>query len=90
MPLKLVPPRTDRSPNWRIRGTYLSVTVDRTAGTPKRAIALLTPLNPAQLARTNQSLWVSKTRSDSMRVLVAPSLDSLFDPLPHLDGDDVT
>jgi integrase len=40
MPLKLVPPRADRSPNWRIRGTYLGVAVDRTAGTPKRAIAV--------------------------------------------------
>jgi integrase len=40
MPLKLVPPRADRSPNWRIRGTYLGVAVDRTAGTPKRVIAV--------------------------------------------------
>jgi integrase len=39
MPLKLVPPRKGRSPNWTIRGTYLGVAVDQTAGTPKRAIA---------------------------------------------------
>jgi integrase len=39
MPLKLVPPRSGRSPNWTIRGTYLGVTVDQTAGTPKRAVA---------------------------------------------------
>jgi integrase len=39
MPLKLIPPRTGRSPNWTIRGAYLGVAVDQTAGTPKRAIA---------------------------------------------------
>jgi hypothetical protein len=37
--LKLVPPRQGRSPNWSIRGTYLGVRVDRTAGTPDRATA---------------------------------------------------
>ena len=39
MPLKLVPPRAGKSPNWTIRGTYLGVSVDRTAGTPDRATA---------------------------------------------------
>jgi integrase len=34
MPLKVVPPRTGKSPNYTIRGTYLGVRVDRTAGTP--------------------------------------------------------
>lgn len=37
--LKLIPPRAGRSPNWTIRGTYLGVRVDRTAGTPDRAAA---------------------------------------------------
>ncbi len=37
MPLYLRPPH--KSPNWSIRGTYLGVAVERSAGTPKRAIA---------------------------------------------------
>jgi integrase len=37
--LKLVPPREGRSRNWRIRGTYLGVTVDRSAGTSERPVA---------------------------------------------------
>lgn len=39
MPLKLVPPRQGKSPNWSIRGTYLGVHVDRSAGTHRRNIA---------------------------------------------------
>ena len=39
MPLKLVAPKAARSPNWRIRGTYLGITIDRTTGTPNRALA---------------------------------------------------
>lgn len=39
MPLKLKPPRTGKTPNWSIRGTYLSVYVDRTTGTPVEAVA---------------------------------------------------
>ena len=39
MPLKLVPPRTPKTPNWSIRGTYLGVAVDRSARTPKKAVA---------------------------------------------------
>jgi len=39
MPLKLVPPRTHKTPNWSIRGSYLGVAVDRSARTPKRSIA---------------------------------------------------
>ncbi len=39
MPLKLVPPRDGKSPNWTIRGTYLRVRVDQTAGTPDRRVA---------------------------------------------------
>jgi integrase len=39
MPLKLIPPRSGRSPNWTIRGAYLGVSIDRTAGTSKRAVA---------------------------------------------------
>jgi integrase len=37
MPLYLRPPH--KSPNWSIRGTYLGVAVERSAGTPKKAIA---------------------------------------------------
>lgn len=39
MPLKLVPPRAGKSPNWTIRGTYLGTSVDRTTGTADRAKA---------------------------------------------------
>jgi hypothetical protein len=39
MPLKLHPPRAGKTPNFSIRGTYLGVAVDRSAGTPKRHIA---------------------------------------------------
>jgi integrase len=39
MPLKLVPPRKGRSPNFTIRGSYLGVAVDRTSGTPRRSVA---------------------------------------------------
>ena len=39
MPLRLVPPRDGKSPNWSIRGTYLGTSIDRTAGTPSRKIA---------------------------------------------------
>jgi integrase len=39
MPLKLVPPREGRSKNWRIRGTWLRVYVDESAGSPDKKIA---------------------------------------------------
>jgi integrase len=39
MPLKLVPPRAGKSPNWSIRGTYLKVAVDRSTGTNRKALA---------------------------------------------------
>src|SRR5258708_36459278 len=39
MPLKVNPPRAGKKPNYSIRGTYLGVAVERSTGTPKRAIA---------------------------------------------------
>jgi len=39
MPLKIIPPRKGKSPNWTIRGTYLGRYVDRSARTGKRAVA---------------------------------------------------
>ena len=39
MPLRLVPPRDGKSPNFTIRGTHLGQTVDRTAGTSQRKLA---------------------------------------------------
>jgi integrase len=39
MPLKLVPPRKGKSPNYTIRGTYLGIYVDRTAGASNKKIA---------------------------------------------------
>ena len=40
MPLKLIPPREGKSPNWTIRGTYLGRYVERSSGSPKRAVAV--------------------------------------------------
>jgi integrase len=37
--LKLVPPRIGKSPNWRIRGSYLKVYVDKSCGTHQRSVA---------------------------------------------------
>jgi hypothetical protein len=39
MPLKVIPPRPGKTPNYSIRGTYLGVAVDRSAGTPRRSVA---------------------------------------------------
>ncbi len=39
MPLKLVPPRAGKTPNYSIRGKYLGIAVDRSTGTPKEAVA---------------------------------------------------
>lgn len=39
MPITLKPPRPGKTPNWSMRGTYLSVFVDRTTGTPVEALA---------------------------------------------------
>ena len=39
MPLKLVPPKPGKTPNWYIRGTYLGCYVEESAGTPVEAIA---------------------------------------------------
>lgn len=39
MPLKLIPPRKGKSPNWSIRGAYLKVHVDRSCGTDRKAVA---------------------------------------------------
>ena len=40
MPLTLRPPRKGKSPNYEIRGTYLGVAVERSAGTPDKKLAL--------------------------------------------------
>jgi integrase len=39
MPLKLIPPRKGKSPNWSIRGTYLGIYVDRSTKTDRRKLA---------------------------------------------------
>jgi integrase len=39
MPLKLIPPRQNKSPNWSIRGTYLGCYCDRSTGTGSQALA---------------------------------------------------
>jgi hypothetical protein len=40
MPLTLRPPRKGKLPNYEIRGTYLRVAVERSAGTPDKKLAL--------------------------------------------------
>lgn len=40
MPLKLVPPRTGKTPYWYIRGTYLGIYVDRSSKTGERKVAI--------------------------------------------------
>ena len=39
MPLKLIPPRAGKSPNYTIRGTYLNVRVNRTSGSAAKEVA---------------------------------------------------
>lgn len=39
MPIKLIPPRKDRSPNYTIRGTYLGVYVNESTGTRRKEVA---------------------------------------------------
>lgn len=39
MPLRLYPPRPGKTPNWTIRGTYLGLRVDKSAGTSRKATA---------------------------------------------------
>jgi integrase len=39
MPLRLYPPRKSKTPNWTIRGKYLGIAVERSTGTPRRAVA---------------------------------------------------
>ncbi len=39
MPLKLVPPRQGKSPNWTVQGSYLGTSVDRTTGTADKKLA---------------------------------------------------
>jgi integrase len=39
MPLKLEAPREGKTPNWTIRGTYLNISVNRSAGTADKAVA---------------------------------------------------
>ena len=40
MPLALVPPKIGRTPNWHIRGSYLGIAVNRSAGTPDKRLAV--------------------------------------------------
>ena len=40
MPLTIVPPKPGRTPNYHIRGTYLGVPVNRSAGTADRRLAV--------------------------------------------------
>jgi integrase len=39
MPLTLVPPKAGRTPNYHIRGTYLGIAVNRSAGTSEKRLA---------------------------------------------------
>jgi hypothetical protein len=39
MPIKLIPPKAGRSSNFRVRGTYLGIAVDRSTETSDKAKA---------------------------------------------------
>jgi integrase len=39
MPLKLRPPRSGKTPNYEIRGSYLGIAIERSAGTPDKRLA---------------------------------------------------
>jgi integrase len=39
MPLKIIPPRKGKSPNYSVRGTYCGIYVDKSCGSHKRSVA---------------------------------------------------
>jgi len=59
MSLKVIPPRCGKSPNYTIRGSYLGVIVDRSAGTPKKSVA------DQQLKKLEAAIEVSIRKSPS-------------------------
>jgi integrase len=66
MPLKLVPPRPGKTPNYTIRGTYLRVYVERTTGTPDKQRA-------AQVLKdAKQSIERGEYRSEPETTVEAP------------------
>lgn len=40
MPIKPIPPREGKSPNWSMRGTYLGIYVDKSSRSPKRSVCV--------------------------------------------------
>jgi hypothetical protein len=71
MPLKLVPPRQGKSPNWTIRGTYLKHHIDHTTGTPdKKLAAKILELSRAlrELERARQQSRVTDTRTGEIHI----------------------
>lgn len=72
MPLKLYPPRPGKTPNYSIRGTYLGVAVDRTAGTPELAVAKK-ELKKLQAAIENRE-WPPKPKQLSGPTFVSAAI----------------
>ena len=96
MPLKLIPPRKGKSPNWSIRGTYLGVPVDRSSKTGKRAIAaqvlkrIERDIERGEFAVAGEPTFASAAASymkaGGERTYVRRLLDHFGDaPLSHID-----
>ena len=63
MPLKLVPPRSGKSPNYRIRGTYLGERVDQSTGSSVEAVARkLLSARKAEIERAKSTPAVEPAR----------------------------
>jgi len=100
MPLKLVPPREGKTPNWSIRGTYLKVYVDRSCGTDREAIArrLLRDLAgkiergeypekpPAPAGETFLSAAIAYMKAGGERACMAPLINHFGEtPIDDID-----
>jgi integrase len=100
MPLKLFPPRKGKSPNWTIRGAYLKIAVDRSAGTPKKSVAErqrkelegqiergeYPPRAPAPQTPTFLSAAVAYLKAGGSRRFVGPLLSHFGEtPLSQID-----
>lgn len=96
MPLKLIPPRDGKSPNFTIRGTYLGRYVDRSAKTGKRAVAqqvlkgIERQIERGQFSDKGEPTFASAAaaymRAGGERTYVRRLLDHFGDePLPNID-----
>ena len=89
MPLKLVPPRTGKTPYWYIRGTYLGRYVDTSARTPERRVAsrelqrVKTAIEEGRFAERGEATFLSAAvaymEAGGERRFVKPLLDHFKD-----------